>query len=59
VFVVDAGGIAHEREVTVGGKSDKGVEIVEGLRAGERVVTYGAYGVTDSAKVELRPPGKP
>ena len=59
VFVVDAGGIAHEREVTVGGKSDKGVEIVEGLRAGERVVTYGAYGVTDSAKVELRAPTKP
>lgn len=59
VFVVDTGGIAHEREVTVGGKSDKGVEIVEGLHAGERIVTYGAYGVTDSAKVELRAPTKP
>ena len=59
VFVVDAGGIAHEREVTVGGRNDKGVEIVEGLHAGERIVTYGAYGVTDSAKVELRAPTKP
>jgi RND family efflux transporter MFP subunit len=58
VFVVDASGIAHEREVTIGGRSDKGVEIVEGLNAGERIVTYGAYGVTDSAKVEVRPPGK-
>jgi RND family efflux transporter MFP subunit len=59
VFVVDANGIAHEREVTTGAKNDKGVEIVEGLRAGERIVTYGAYGVTDSAKVELRAPSKP
>lgn len=51
VFVVDAAGIAHEREVTVGGRSNAGVEIRDGLHAGERVVTYGAYGVQDSAKV--------
>jgi membrane fusion protein (multidrug efflux system) len=51
VFVVDAAGIAHEREVTVGGRSNAGVEIRAGLHAGERVVTYGAYGVQDSAKV--------
>lgn len=51
VFVVDASGIAHEREVKVGGRSASGVEITEGLEAGERVVTYGAYGMQDSAKV--------
>ncbi|HEY7237122.1 MAG TPA: efflux RND transporter periplasmic adaptor subunit [Gemmatimonadaceae bacterium] len=51
VFVVDAGGIAHERKVSVGGRTDKVAEIIEGLAAGERVVTYGAYGVSDSAKV--------
>jgi membrane fusion protein, multidrug efflux system len=56
VFVVDAGGIAHEREVTVGGRSAAGVEIRDGLQAGERVVTYGAYGVQDSAKVVQLPP---
>jgi RND family efflux transporter MFP subunit len=59
VFVVDAQGIAHEREVKVGGKNEKGVEITEGLTAGERIVTYGAYGVTDSAKVETPAPAKP
>jgi RND family efflux transporter MFP subunit len=58
VFVVDAQGIAHEREVTVGAKSEKGVEVTEGLTAGERIVTYGAYGVTDSAKVETLAPAK-
>jgi RND family efflux transporter MFP subunit len=52
VFVVDANGIAHEREVKVGARSDAGVEILEGVAAGDRVVTYGAYGLSDSAKVE-------
>lgn len=51
VFVVDANGIAHAREVTVGGKTTTTIEILEGLKAGERIVTYGAYGVQDSAKV--------
>jgi RND family efflux transporter MFP subunit len=64
VFIVDANGVAHEREVTVGGRSEAGVEITEGLRAGDRIVTLGAYGVQDSAKVvpleprdSLRPQG--
>jgi RND family efflux transporter MFP subunit len=51
VFVVDASGMAHERDVTVGGKTDKVAEITEGLAAGERVATQGAYGLADSAKV--------
>ena len=51
VFVVDATGTAHEREVKVGARTSSGVEIVEGLKAGERVVTSGAYGMQDSAKV--------
>lgn len=51
VFVVDPTGTAHAREVTVGGKTDAVAEITSGLRAGERVVTYGAYGVDDSAKI--------
>ena len=64
VFVVDANGVAHEQEVKVGARSDAGVEIVEGLHAGDRIVTLGAYGVQDSAKVvpmeprdSLRPRG--
>jgi len=52
VFVVDSGGIAHAREVTVGGRGETLAEIVQGLAAGEVVVTTGAYGVTDSAKIE-------
>lgn len=51
VFVVDSAGIAHARPVTVGGRTDKVAEIREGVSAGERVVTEGAYGVQDSAHV--------
>jgi RND family efflux transporter MFP subunit len=51
VFVVDPNGIAHERDVKVGGRTNTLAEITDGLRAGERVVTTGAYSVEDSAKV--------
>ena len=51
VFVVDAKGMAHEREVTVGGKTDKVAEITEGLTPGERIATQGAYGLEDSVTV--------
>jgi membrane fusion protein (multidrug efflux system) len=56
VFVVDSAGIAHAREVTVGGRSETAAEITSGLVGGETVVTYGAYGVSDSARIV---PAKP
>jgi len=51
VFVVDSAGIAHARPVTPGARGEALVEIVRGLAAGETVVTTGAYGVDDSAKI--------
>lgn len=51
VFVVDAANIANARPVTVGGRTETLVEIKSGLKGGERVVTYGAYGLQDSVKV--------
>jgi RND family efflux transporter MFP subunit len=51
VFVVDARSVAHATAVTVGARTDSLAEITRGLTAGQRVVTYGAYGVQDSAKV--------
>jgi membrane fusion protein (multidrug efflux system) len=51
VFVVDAAGIAHETPVTTGERNGTVVEIVAGLKGGERVVTVGAYGVSDGAHV--------
>ena len=51
VFVVDAKGVAHARPVTVAAKTSTSAMISDGLSAGERVVTYGAYGVEDGAVV--------
>ena len=56
VFVVDSAGVAHARAVTVGVRTGTLVEIVTGVAAGETVVTYGAYGVDDGAKVVTTKP---
>jgi membrane fusion protein (multidrug efflux system) len=57
VFVVDAASIAHAQVVTVGARTDSTAEITSGVKAGDRVVTYGAYGVEDRAKVDIAPSG--
>ena len=51
VFVVDLGSLAHARPVTVGGRTAAFAEILDGVKAGERVVTLGAFGVEDGAKI--------
>ena len=55
VFVVDSAGVAHARPVTLGARGEVLVEIARGLTPGERVVTTGAYGVADGAKI-VQPP---
>ena len=52
VFVVDSDGIAHARPVAVGGRSESLAEILSGLTAGETVITTGAYGIEDGAKID-------
>ncbi|MEO8621741.1 MAG: efflux RND transporter periplasmic adaptor subunit [bacterium] len=59
VFVVDAKGTATAHDVKIGGRTETKVEILEGLSGGEKVVTQGAFGVADSAKVEHPTPTKP
>lgn len=55
VFVVDSGGVAHARPVMVGARGESLVEIVKGLAGGETVVTTGAYGVEDGARIARTP----
>lgn len=59
VFVVDRSGLARARDVTVGGRTTTKAEITTGLKGGEVVVTQGAFGVTDSARVARPTPAKP
>lgn len=56
VFTVDAASIAHSTPVTVGGRTETEAEILSGLRGGETIVTEGAYGVTDGARIQRGPP---
>ena len=51
VFVVDSDSVAHARAVKVGARRGKEAMISEGLKAGERVVTSGAYGIDEGTKV--------
>ena len=44
------------RPVTVGARKDGVAEITNGLSGGETVVTYGAYGVEDGAKIVPKKP---
>lgn len=56
LFVVDSSGTAHQRPVTIGGRTEAVVEIVAGLTAGETVVSHGAYGAADGAKIKKGTP---
>lgn len=53
VYVVSGGDVALARPVRVGSRQDGVTEILAGLRAGERVVTEGAYGLSDSSRVSV------
>jgi membrane fusion protein (multidrug efflux system) len=50
LFVAD-GDTARRREVKPGLRSEGLVEIIEGVREGERVIGEGNYGLKDGAKV--------
>jgi len=51
VFTVDKNNIAHLRKVTAGRIIDDKVEIVNGLTAGETIVTSGQINLADGAKI--------
>jgi HlyD family secretion protein len=48
------GGVARERAVTIGHRDGRFAEVLSGLRAGERVITYPPEGVTDGTLVRPR-----
>ncbi len=60
VMVAGADGIAKERTVTVGSRRRGLVEIVDGLAAGERIITDGLVKLRDGARIaEVDVRGKP
>jgi membrane fusion protein (multidrug efflux system) len=56
VYVLGAGSKVKRVAVRTGQRSGGRIEILEGLKAGERVVTEGVVKVTDGMKVKLAGP---
>jgi HlyD family secretion protein len=56
VMVIAADQHAHQQAVKLGIRQDDKVQITDGLKEGQRVVTDGAYGLPDNAKVSIEVP---
>jgi HlyD family secretion protein len=56
VMVIDSQSMAQSRDVKIGIQNADAVQIVAGLKAGEQVVSQGAYGLPDKTKVKIEKP---
>ena len=56
VMVVDSQSVAQSRDVKTGVHEKDQVQVVSGLKAGEQVVSQGAYGLPDKTKVKIEKP---
>jgi HlyD family secretion protein len=59
VMVVGPDDKAHQTPVHAGIKQQERVQIVDGVQAGQRVITEGAYGLPDNTKVRVEPARAP
>lgn len=57
VMVIGSDSVAHERPVKIGISDGEDTQVIEGLKAGEQVVTKGAYGMDDGTKVKITAAG--
>jgi len=53
VMLVGSDGRAHQRSVKAGIRQEDRVQIVDGLNEGDHVITDGAYGLPDNAKIKI------
>ena len=56
VMVVNPDGRAHQQAVKTGVKQGDEVQIVDGVKEGQKVVTAGAYGLPDNTKITVEAP---
>jgi HlyD family secretion protein len=56
VMLAGSDGRAHQKEVNVGIRQGDEVQIAEGLKAGDHVITSGAYGLPDNTKITIEQP---
>jgi multidrug efflux pump subunit AcrA (membrane-fusion protein) len=58
VLVVDDKDVAHETVVEIGVKEPEMVQVVSGVKPGDRVITVGGVGLEDKTKVRILKPGE-
>ena len=56
VMVAGSDGLAHERPVKTGVRSGDDVQILNGVKEGEQVITQGGLGLDDKAKIQIAKP---
>jgi HlyD family secretion protein len=59
VMLAGPDGRAHQKIVRVGVRQGEQVQIVEGVKAGDQVVTSGAYSLPDNTKIKVETPTSP
>jgi HlyD family secretion protein len=59
VMVVGDDQHAHQQPIKAGIRQDDRLQIIDGLKEGQRVVTDGAYGLPDKVKVSVEVPAEP
>jgi len=59
VMVIGSDGMAHKRDVQTGIESADAVQITNGVKPGEQLVSVGAYGLADNTKVKVEAPPAP
>ncbi|MBV8898453.1 MAG: efflux RND transporter periplasmic adaptor subunit [Acidobacteriaceae bacterium] len=57
VMIAGSDSLAHEQKVEVGVRSGDNVQILSGVKPGDRVITEGGLGLDDKAKIEVTKPG--
>ena len=53
VMIAGADGLAHQQAVKLGIRNGDDVQIVEGVKEGDKVVSNGAYGLPDKTKIKI------
>ena len=59
VMLAGSDGKAHQQNVTVGVREPDTVQITQGLKAGQKVISVGAYGLPDQTQIKIVAPPPP
>jgi multidrug efflux pump subunit AcrA (membrane-fusion protein) len=58
VMIAGPDGRAHQKAVKLGIRQDDDLQVLDGVSAGDKVVTTGAYGLPDNTKISVEAPAK-